>query len=42
MVLQLAYFDRGRESVVMDIGPVQDLEDVVGGKVCALVPGRAA
>lgn len=36
MVLQLAYFDRGRDPVVMDIGPVLDLEDVVGGKVCAL------
>ena len=36
MVLQLAYFERGRQPVVMDIGPVLDLEDVVGGKVCAL------
>jgi hypothetical protein len=36
MMLQLAYFDRGRDPVVMDIGPVLDLEDVVGGKVCAL------
>ncbi len=36
MVLQLAYFDRGNDPVVMDIGPVLDLEDVVGGKVCAL------
>ena len=36
MMLQLAYFDRGRHPVVMDIGPVLDLEDVVGGKVCAL------
>jgi hypothetical protein len=36
MLLQMAYFDRGREPVVMDIGPVLDLEDVVGGKVCAL------
>jgi hypothetical protein len=36
MVLQLAYFDRGRDPVLMDIGPVLDLEDVVGGKVCAL------
>jgi len=35
-MLQLAYFDRGRDPVVMDIGPVLDLEDVVGGKVCAL------
>jgi hypothetical protein len=36
MLLQLAYFDRGRDPVVMDLGPVLDLEDVVGGKVCAL------
>jgi hypothetical protein len=36
MVLQLAYFDRGNDPVVMDIGPVLDLKDVVGGKVCAL------
>jgi Nucleotidyl transferase AbiEii toxin, Type IV TA system len=36
MALQLAYFDRTREPVVMDVGPVLDLEDVVGGKVCAL------
>lgn len=36
MALQLAYFDRAREPVVTDVGPVLDLEDVVGGKVCAL------
>jgi hypothetical protein len=36
MALQLAYFDRTRAPVVMDVGPVLDLEDVVGGKVCAL------
>jgi hypothetical protein len=37
MVLQLAYFDRGRDPVLMlDIGPVLDLQDAVGGKVCAL------
>lgn len=36
MLLQLAYFDRGRDPVVMEFGPVLDLEDVVGGKVCAL------
>ncbi len=36
MALQLAYFDRIREPVVMDVGPVLDLEDVIGGKVCAL------
>ena len=29
---------RGREPVIMDITPVLDLEDVVAGKVCALVP----
>src|SRR5215471_2636127 len=36
MMLQLAYFDRARRPVIMDVGPVLDLEDVVGGKVCAL------
>jgi hypothetical protein len=36
MMLQMAYFGRGREPVVMEIGPVLDLEDVLGGKVCAL------
>jgi hypothetical protein len=36
MMLQMGYFDRGREPVVMDIGAVLDLEDVAGGKVCAL------
>jgi hypothetical protein len=36
MMLQMAYFDRGREPVMMDIGPVLDIEDVAGGKVCAL------
>jgi len=36
MMLQLAYFDRARTPVIMDVGPVLDLEDVVGGKVCAL------
>jgi predicted nucleotidyltransferase component of viral defense system len=36
MMLQLAYFDRARRPVVMEIGPVLDLEDVVGGKACAL------
>lgn len=36
MMLQMAYFDRARRPVVMEIGPVLDLEDVVGGKVCAL------
>jgi hypothetical protein len=36
MMLQMAYFDRDCPPVVMDVGPVLDLEDVVGGKVCAL------
>jgi hypothetical protein len=36
MMLQMAYFDRDRRPVVMDIGPVLDLDDVVGSKVCAL------
>jgi hypothetical protein len=36
MMLQMAYFDRSREPVAMDIGPVLDIEDVAGGKVCAL------
>jgi hypothetical protein len=36
MSLQMAYFDRGREPVIMEFGPVLDLEDVTGGKVCAL------
>ncbi|MGH3187130.1 MAG: hypothetical protein ACRDPY_19930 [Streptosporangiaceae bacterium] len=36
MLLQLAYFERGRDPVVMDLGPVLDLEDAVGGKVGAL------
>jgi hypothetical protein len=36
MMLQMAYFDRARRPVTMDVGPVLDLEDVIGGKVCAL------
>jgi len=36
MMLQMAYFERTRRPVVMEFGPVLDLEDVVGGKVCAL------
>jgi Nucleotidyl transferase AbiEii toxin, Type IV TA system len=36
MILQMAYFERTRRPVTMDFGPVLDLEDVVGGKVCAL------
>jgi hypothetical protein len=35
-MLQMAYFDRTAQPVTMDFGPVLDLEDVVGGKVCAL------
>ena len=37
MMLQMAYFDRTTQPVTMDVGPVLSLEDVVGGKVCALV-----
>lgn len=36
MMLQMAYFDRARRPVVMEFGPVLSLEDVIGGKVCAL------
>jgi hypothetical protein len=36
MMLQLAYFIRSREPVTTDVGPVLDLEDVAGGKICAL------
>lgn len=36
MALQMAYFDRGHEPVIMEFGPVLDLEDVIGGKICAL------
>jgi Nucleotidyl transferase AbiEii toxin, Type IV TA system len=36
MMLQMAYFDRSRGPVSMDVGPVLDIEDVIGGKVCAL------
>jgi Nucleotidyl transferase AbiEii toxin, Type IV TA system len=35
-MLQLARIDRDRRPVAMDVGPVLDLEDVVGSKVCAL------
>lgn len=34
--LQMAYFDRSRDPVMMDVGPVLAIEDVLGGKVCAL------
>lgn len=36
MMLQLAYFTRDHRPVIMEVGPVLDLEDVIGGKVCAL------
>jgi predicted nucleotidyltransferase component of viral defense system len=36
MMLQMAYFDRDRRPVTMEFGPVLDLEDVLGSKVCAL------
>ncbi|MDR2984004.1 MAG: nucleotidyl transferase AbiEii/AbiGii toxin family protein [Nocardiopsaceae bacterium] len=36
MALQIAYFDRGNEPVVMEFGPVLDLQDALGGKVAAL------
>jgi hypothetical protein len=36
MVLQMAYFDRGHRPVIMEFGPVLDLDDVLGGKVARL------
>ena len=36
MMLQMAYFGRGRQPVLMEFGPVLDLDDVLGGKVAAL------
>jgi hypothetical protein len=36
MLLQMSYFDRGRQPVVMDLGPVLDLDNAIGGKVVAL------
>lgn len=36
MMLQMAYFDRGRQPVLMEFGPVLDLDDVLAGKVAAL------
>jgi hypothetical protein len=36
-MLQMAYFDRARGPVTMDVGPVLDLEDVAAGKAVALV-----
>ncbi len=35
-MLQMAYFDRTRGPVTMDVGPVLDLEDLAGSKICAL------
>ncbi len=32
LTVQLAYFDRDREPVAMDVGPVLDLQDVAGGR----------
>ena len=40
MMLQMAYFDRAAQPVAMEVGPVLNIEDVVGGTVCALA-GRA-
>jgi len=36
MMLQMAYFDRARQPVIMEFAPVLDLEDAIGGKVGAL------
>jgi hypothetical protein len=36
-MLQMAYFDRTRGPVTMDVGPVLDLEDLAGWKAVALV-----
>ncbi len=36
-MLQMAYFDRLRGAVTMDVGPVLDLEDLAGWKTVALV-----
>ena len=41
LMLQMAYFDRGRRPVLMEFGPVLDLDDAIGGKVAALAT-RAA
>jgi Nucleotidyl transferase AbiEii toxin, Type IV TA system len=38
--VQMSYFARARRPVVMEIGPVLDLDDVAAGKTCALA-GRA-
>jgi hypothetical protein len=36
MLLQMAYFDRAAQPVAMEVGPVLNIEDVIGGKICAL------
>jgi hypothetical protein len=36
-MLQMAYFDRTRGPVTMDVGPVLDLQDLAGWKTVALV-----
>jgi Nucleotidyl transferase AbiEii toxin, Type IV TA system len=36
-MLQMAYFDRTRGPVTMDVGPVLDLDDLTGWKLVALV-----
>lgn len=36
IALQMAYFDRSSRPVTMDVGPVLGVEDVIGGKACAL------
>jgi hypothetical protein len=36
-MLQMAYFDRTRGPVIMDVGPVLDIEDLAGWKTVALV-----
>jgi hypothetical protein len=36
VLLQMAYFDRARRPVIMDVGPVLDVEDALGGKVAAM------
>jgi len=36
MLLQMAYFARASQPMIMDFGPVLNLEDVIGGKVVAL------
>ena len=35
-MLQMSYFNREHEPVRMSVGPVLDLEDLIGQKVCAL------